>query len=230
MNPPSVHTALSPAATAAGRARARARRLLVPVLALGAIIAVGTVLWHRVPMRTRIAWEGYRSALFSAGPVLAIGDSITYQAAPASLCGEKVTNAAVPGDRIGDLLARAPVLLRLMEPKRVVVAIGINDTGPGHMDIAEWRARYRTLLGLFPKSSLVLVEVNPVDPGHPGYVPLHDRDFIARQNATIRTLAQETGASVVPAPAAVATVDGLHLTREGVAQWRQRLAAAGCAG
>ena len=204
--------------------------MLVAALALLAVIGSGLLLWYRMPMHNRLVWASYRAALFSDAPVLAIGDSIAFQAVPESLCGDKVLNAAIPGDQLADLLHRAPLLIRLVQPRRVVVAIGVNDSGFGHMAVDDWAARYRALLGYFPASSLVLVEVNPVDLAHPGYVPLHDRDFIARQNVAIRALAREFGASVVPAPAPGHTMDGLHPDATGVGLWQQRLAAAACSG
>ncbi|MDI4655799.1 SGNH/GDSL hydrolase family protein [Xanthobacter autotrophicus] len=177
-----------------------------------------------------MVWKTYRAALVTGAPVLAIGDSITFQAAPSHLCGAKVINAGIPGDQIDDLLDRAPMYRRLAAPRQLVVAIGVNDARTGHMDIAAWSAKYRTLLGFFPKSALVLVEINPVDLGHPGYMPVHDRDFIASQNAAIRALAGESGARVVPAPGASPTMDGLHPDKAGVVLWQQRLAAVACAG
>ncbi|MFG1339779.1 SGNH/GDSL hydrolase family protein [Xanthobacter autotrophicus] len=209
---------------------ARLRRLLMWALAMGGIIGLGLILWHRVPLHTRMIWQTYRTTLFSGAPVLAIGDSITFQAAPSHLCGAKVVNAGIPGDQIDDLLARAPMFSRLATPRQVVVAIGVNDARTGHMDIATWTAKYRTLLGYFPQSGLVLVEINPVDLSHPGYLPVHDRDFIASQNAAIRALARETGARVVTAPAISPTMDGLHPDKTGVALWQERLAGVACAG
>ena len=209
--------------------RARWRLWLMRALAVGGIVGLGLVLWHRIPLHTRMIWQSYRAALITGAPALALGDSITFQAAPSHLCGTRMLNSGIPGDQIDDLLARAPVFSRIATPRQVVVAIGVNDARTGHMDIAAWTAKYRTLLGYFPRSALVLVEVNPVDLGNPRYLPVHDRDFIASQNAAIRMLARETGARVVAAPGAAPTLDGVHPDKTGVALWQQRLAAVACA-
>lgn len=234
MTQPSADTVAAPTpAVAPDRRRpdrARIHRLLMRVLAVGGIVGIGLVLWHRIPLHTRIVWQTYRAALMTGAPVLAIGDSITFQAAPSHLCGAKVVNAGIPGDQIDDLLARAPMFSRLATPRQLVVAIGVNDARTGHMDIETWTAKYRTLLGYFPRSALVLVEINPVDLSHPRYLPVHDRDFIASQNAAIRALARETGARVVAAPGASPTMDGLHPDKAGVVMWQERLAAVACAG
>ncbi|MFG1348233.1 SGNH/GDSL hydrolase family protein [Xanthobacter autotrophicus] len=232
MNRPTAPSAAAPAAAPTKRRvdRARLRRLLMRALAVGGIVGLGLVLWHWIPLHTRIVWKTYRAALVTGAPVLAIGDSITFQSAPSHLCGARVVNAGIPGDQIDDLLARAPMFARLATPGQLVVAIGVNDARTGHMDIATWSAKYRTLLGYFPKSVLVLVEINPVDLSHPGYLPVHDRDFIAGQNAAIRALARETGARVVTAPPTSPTMDGLHPDKAGVVLWRERLAAVACAG
>ncbi|MFG1380452.1 SGNH/GDSL hydrolase family protein [Xanthobacter versatilis] len=242
MTQPCARTAAAPVVAPASReadtrsadrarsGRARWRLWLMRALAVGGIVGLCLVLWNRIPLHTRMIWKSYRVALMTGAPVLALGDSITFQAAPSHLCGTKVLNSGIPGDRIDDLLARAPMFSRLATPRQVVVAIGVNDARTGHMDIGTWAAKYRTLLGYFPKSELVLVEVNPVDLGNPHYLPVHDRDFIASQNAAIRVLAGETGARVVTAPAASPTMDGLHPDKTGVVLWQQRLAAVACAG
>ncbi|MCG5234568.1 SGNH/GDSL hydrolase family protein [Xanthobacter oligotrophicus] len=237
MTQPSAHTVAAPAVSPAKRVadkrragRARWRLWLMRALAVGGIVGLTLVLWHRIPLHTRMIWQSYRAALITGAPVLALGDSITFQAAPSHLCGTKVLNSGIPGDQIDDLLARAPMFSRLATPRQVVVAIGVNDARTGHMDIGDWAAKYRTLLGYFPKSALVLVEVNPVDLGNPRYLPVHDRDFIASQNAAIRVLARETDARVVTAPGVAPTMDGVHPDKAGVELWRQRLAAVACAG
>jgi len=207
--------------------RVSRRTLGCLVAGAAAALAAGTAVSH-MPMRDRVRIEATIRSNFTRAPVLAIGDSITYEAAPGHLCGARVFNAAVPGDRLSDLLAEAPDFAVRLAPERVVIAIGINDSLPPHPDIAQWADDYRTLVALFAGRDLVLVEINPVDPRISSFVTQLDQDFIQRANAVIRDIAAETGAHVVPAPREVITRDGLHPTPAGAALWRARLSEAAC--
>lgn len=208
--------------------RARLRPWLLLLLAAGAATALAATAISHIPQRTRIAFKADLDARFSSAPVLAIGDSITYQAAPRSLCGEEVLNAAVPGDKIDDLLSRAGSLESHLQPARVVIAIGANDAVKPKHDIAEWRALYRELISRFPGSQLVLVEVNPVEHGRSPYADMLDQTYVGEQNAAIRAIAAEAGAVVVPAPQSVSTTDGIHPSKAGALLWRARLSSAAC--
>lgn len=210
-------------------ARGRVRRLVWTAAALLAAAFAATLAIKQIPLRHRVQFRVEVLSHFSRAPVLVIGDSITYQAAPRSLCGAPVFNAAVPANRLDDLLADAPALAARMKPERVVVAIGVNDSASPRTGIAEWEAKYLTLLSFFEGSELVLVEINPVD-ARVGYAGLLDHDFMARENAAIRAIAARTGARVVPAPAQSPTRDGLHPTSFGAALWRERLSATACSG
>lgn len=190
-------------------------------------IAAGVAVSH-MPMRDRVRIQTAIRSSFTRAPVLAVGDSITYEAAPRHLCGARVFNAAVPGDRLADLLADATKLAARLAPERVVIAVGINDSLPPHPDVAQWAHDYRTLTSLFAGRELVLVEINPVDPRYSDFVALLDRDFVRQANAAIRAIAAETGARLVPAPTEVITRDGLHPTLAGAALWRARLSDAAC--
>lgn len=206
--------------------RGRPMWVLLAGLAVAALAAAGV---SHMPLRTRVGLEVEARSHLTDARVLAIGDSITHQSAPHALCGEEMFNAGVPGDRLDDLLARAPALVRRIRPGRVVVAVGVNDAAYPHGDIAQWREKYRALLQQLAGSRLVLVEVNPVEPGRSADVQeMLDPDFMAQQNAAIRALAAQTGARVVPAPAVAPTRDGLHPTPAGVGLWRARLVAAAC--
>lgn len=212
----------------APRQWARLRPWFLTLAAAGALAGLGTAVVSHIPQRTRIAFEADVRARFSSAPVLAIGDSITYQAAPRSLCGEEVLNAAVPGDKIDDLVSRAGSLESHLQPARVVIAIGANDAVRPKHDIAEWRALYRDLIARFPGSQLVLVEVNPVERGRSPYADMLDQTYVGEQNAAIRAIGAEAGAVVVQAPQSVSTIDGIHPSRAGALLWRARLSSAAC--
>ncbi|NMN60613.1 hypothetical protein FHT36_004543 [Xanthobacter sp. SG618] len=220
--------ALALAPTLSARQRARLRPWLVALAVAGLAAALVALALHQIPLRARIALEADVRARLSSAPVLAIGDSITYQAAPRSLCGEEVLNAAVPGDKIDDLVSRAGSLESHLQPARVVIAIGANDAVKPKHSIAEWRTLYREIISRFPGSQLVLVEVNPVEHGRSPYADMLDQTYVAQQNAAIRAIGAETGAVVVPAPQSVSTTDGIHPSRAGALLWRARLFSAAC--
>ncbi|MFS8037530.1 SGNH/GDSL hydrolase family protein [Xanthobacter sp. AM11] len=211
-----------------GRSSARPRGWMLAALALAGAALAATLAAEQIPRRQRIAFEVDIRSRFTHAPVLVIGDSIAHEAAQDSLCGDAVFNAAVPADRLANLLARAPALFARVRPRRVVVAIGVNDSPRPHRSIETWRADYLDLVAAFEGADLVLVEVNPVDPRASDYVRRLDQDFIAGQNAAIRAIARQVGARVVPAPLKASTRDGLHPSTAGAALWRTRLADAAC--
>lgn len=216
-----------------GAARRPWRRLssrLYGALA-AAVLALAAGMWvSHMPMRERVRIEAKLASNFTRAPVLAIGDSITFEAAPRHLCGARVFNAAVPGDGLADLIADAPDFAVRLAPQRVVIAIGVNDSARPDADVEVWAEDYRTLVALFAGRDLVLVEINPVDPARSPDIALLDQAFIRRANAAIRAIGAEVGARVVPAPAQSITRDGLHPTLAGAFLWRARLAEAACRG
>ncbi|MEP9350188.1 SGNH/GDSL hydrolase family protein [Xanthobacter sp. KR7-225] len=201
------------------------RPLLTVAIAAGAAAMAAS----HIPPRERLRLQAKLGSYVSTAPMLLVGDSISRQAGPGELCGAPVFNAAVPGDRVADLVADAAAYAaRLTAARTVVIAIGANDAWPGHRDLEGWVADYRKLVALYAGRQLVLVEINPPDMGVPMFVKLLDLDFIAGANAAIRTIAAETGARLVPAPARVPTRDGLHPTPAGIELWRSRLVQVTC--
>lgn len=213
-----------------GAARSRrAAALRWMLIALPGALAALAVAMLVLPAATRIHIRHEVGALFTHAPVLLLGDSISYANAPARLCDREVFNAAVPGAKLRDLLDHGPKLAERIQPRQVVVAVGVNDAVIPHIGIGAWTEQYRRLLAGLGGADLTLVEVNPVDARFPVVARSFDRSFIALQNAAIRELAARSGARLVRAPSSVETWDGLHPDAAGGLQWQDRLARAACA-
>lgn len=198
------------------------------IAAAVALVAAGYAAMH-VPLVARIQIQHELKSFGTRAPVMILGDSIAYASSPQTLCGEEVFNAAVPGAGVADLLGQGVRLADRVQPRRVVVAIGVNDAARSRADLQKWAAEYRQLVMSLSSEDLTLVEVNPLDSSFPAMTRLFDTDFIAQQNAIIRTLAAETGAHLVRAPLTSETADGLHPNAGGTVLWRARLSQSACA-
>lgn len=199
------------------------------LIALLTILATFAYAASLVPPTARIRIRHEAASFFTRAPVLLLGDSISHANGPARLCEQEVFNAAVPGAKLKDLLGQGVRLANRIHPRRVVVAVGVNDAIIPHIGIGEWTAQYRQLLTGLDGADITLVEINPVDARFPVVARSFDRSFIALQNAAIRDLAARSGARLVRAPSAVETGDGLHPDAAGGRLWRERLAQTACA-
>lgn len=167
---------------------------------------------------------------FAHAPVVMLGDSIAFEAATPTLCGAAMFNGAVPGSRLADLAADGAGVVERVNPRTVVIAIGINDVMRPHgYDFAAWKRSYTQLVDGLAGRELVLVEINPVDLKGPLVAGEFNGTQITTANAFIRELADARGLKRVPAPEAIPTRDGLHPSPAGQDMWRARLMETACA-
>ncbi len=191
-------------------------------------VILAVILVERIPRATAIRAEVAIESHFSDAPVVLLGDSIAYGAGPASLCGQPVFNAAVPRSTVRDVLSDGPPVVARIQPKAVVVAIGVNDAVLPKESVDTWKQRYLALLAKLAPAHPILVEINPIDETYPNRNRLYDRAYMARQNVALREIATQTGAQLVPAPTHALTFDGLHPSPAGAALWRDRLSRVAC--
>jgi acyl-CoA thioesterase-1 len=199
----------------------RPGRVVLVVLATGALIAVGWALWPE---------SRHRSAQVGGPPgasiVVFLGDSITHgHRLPGDVAfphrvgqalGIPVVNAGISGDTTEGGLTRLDRDVLTRHPRLVVVELGVNDVlgrWPGERTVANLRAITQRIRA--QGAAVILLHISlPSVPGDG-----HRRDFreIARTEGA--TLVEDFLAGVVPGH----TYDGLHPDEQGQAILAERL-------
>lgn len=157
-----------------------------------------------------------------AGDVLLIGDSIAERSGIESLCGRPVFNAGISGARLEDVDDLGKRLSTELHPSRTVIEIGTNDASKRYMtDPAKWRDRYIALIRALRGVPITLVPAPAIESGKSVSKNI-DASHLDRLNAELPAIAKATGAKLLARPVA-ATTDGVHLSREGAAEWRAAL-------
>lgn len=172
---------------------------------------------------------------------LVFGDSIVEGTTIDTLCGESALAAGAWGARLADLAMIAPKIAAEARPKRIVVAIGINDTRfHTPTDPAAFAAAYRALITPW-RTAGIEVSVATLAPVVRGR-DLGDRHFdtarAARLSAEIRALAADLGLRVVPFDELprdpeggldpTLAPDGVHPNADGYRAWHAILEKAVC--
>lgn len=169
-----------------------------------------------IPRRAWIIEESAKRT--PPGAVLLVGDSLTERSGVTSLCGQPVFNAGISSATLHDLAAMALRLKGELAPARVFLAIGTNDARLG-TDPAAFEREYRALVAGFAPLPVVVVPIPAVGQG-----AVVSPQAVAELNRRIERIP----ATRHLAPFAVPTVDGVHPTVAGAAQWREHVAG-GCA-
>jgi lysophospholipase L1-like esterase len=175
---------------------------------------LGAGVWHidkpsPAELRAQIIRDAPRAP---KGGVLLIGDSITEAEHIESLCGLPVFNAGIAGTTVEDWAKLAPYLVRELQPKIVVYALGANNAATQRpFEVSTWSARYRTLRA--PGS--YVMGVWPIEPEKN---PAFSAQRVAEMNAE---LVGEPG--YIKPPSSPMTWDGVHLTWAGRSKWAETL-------
>lgn len=194
----------------------RAAILLLVLLCI-AIPAGWAVRHKRQQVHHDQSYTAKRSAMVQANAAIAppqdfvaLGDSLTEEVYLADVCGRSF-NAGVGGARVDDVIVVADRILKRLQPKVILVAVGTNDFWTG-MDAATFRTRYAALLARLPHAHIILMGLPESADG----------------TAVIREMAKARGfAYVDPVTGPENTVDdGAHLKLPGARLYRQRIAAA----
>jgi lysophospholipase L1-like esterase len=167
-----------------------------------------------IPRRAWILEESAKRT--PPGAVLLVGDSLSERSGLTSLCGRPVFNAGISSATLHDVAALAARLKGELAPERVFVAIGTNDARVG-TDPDAFEREYRALVAGFAPLPVVLVPIPAVGEG-----AVVSPEAVAALN---RRIARVPAARRLD-QFAVPTVDGVHPTIAGAAQWREQLARA----
>lgn len=147
-----------------------------------------------------------------SGPTyLVIGDSITEAAALRPVCRRAPINAGIGGATVPTFASLARQYALSTKPDLIILALGTNDSF--HGSTAFFAASYTSLLRSLSDWPVAIV---PIPAGEK--VPAAG-DF----NAVLRALAAERKLLVVPDVQRLTTTDGIHLTPQAYAEWRERL-------
>jgi lysophospholipase L1-like esterase len=175
-----------------------------------------------------------RAAAVGSCEVLVVGDSLVE-----GLHGRRndtaVFAAGVRGAGTADWLGYAPLLLRVVKPKMIILALGVNDAPRLRPDgLPDFLRRYEEVCRLLSRdgAKLAVSTMLPVRRAKGGKGRAANRidpAMLRRMNAGIVRTAAAGGYEVINAFAAVAdgagmlpqplTVDGIHLTKAGYERW-----------
>jgi len=200
--------------------RGRGLGLKLVFAALIAVLLGASVLWLRHATRESrhaATYTAKRSAMLwlnaAVAPpqnFVALGDSITEAVYLADVCGTSF-NAGIGGGKIEDVSSLADKILKRLQPRILLIAVGTNDIWAGS-DIPTFTQHYTQLVEHLPKARTILMGV----PNSPD------------ASAMIRTLAAKRGAIYVPPVTGsdYTIADGAHLKPAGARMFRQRVAGA----
>jgi lysophospholipase L1-like esterase len=182
-----------------------------------------------------------RAAAVGACEVLIVGDSLV-EGLHRNYSDRDIFAAGVRGAGTADWIAYTPLLLRVIRPKTVILALGVNDSPRLSRDkLPDFFRRYEELCRLFSEGSskLVVSTMLPVrrGKGKKGRAAMRiDPGMLRSMNAGIVNIAGAGGYGVIDSYGAVAdragmlppllTFDGIHLTKEGYERWEKVLLAA----
>ncbi|MDR2604201.1 MAG: SGNH/GDSL hydrolase family protein [Desulfovibrio sp.] len=179
-----------------------------------------------------------RAAAVGSCEVLVVGDSLV-EGLHGNYSGKDIFAAGVRGAGTADWLVYAPLLLRVIKPKAVILALGVNDSPRLRPDkLPYFFRRYEEVCRLLSEggAKLTVSTMLPVRraKGKQGRAANRiDPAVLRRMNAGIVQIADAGGYGVIHSFAAVAdgagmlpqplTSDGIHLTKAGYERWEKVL-------
>ena len=151
---------------------------------------------------------------------LAVGDS-RIERAVQSAFGPELVLGGYGGARIGELVEVARALCRVASPKRVVLAVGLNDARDLQVVASTLHGDANRLLQACPKAKSTVLAVWPAELDREPYAIAASAERIALVNRVLHHAARRHGARFVlpPAGTLVKTTDGLHFSPESNQQW-----------
>ncbi len=163
---------------------------------------------------------------------MVVGDSITaFAPLPPTVCGIPLLKAGIGGNRVSHALALAEELNGL-NPTAMVIAIGINDAqirfwkNPDRIE--QFERNYVTLIKSF-HSKISLAGITAIELGKK-YSDRYDLPAAEKLNVLIKHTAESINLPFIDiselGPTSTTTVDGVHLTEQANAVWRDRIVAA----
>jgi lysophospholipase L1-like esterase len=178
-----------------------------------------------------------RAAAVGDCEVLVVGDSLV-EGLHDNYSDKAVFAAGVRGSGTADWTAYTPLLLRVITPKKIILALGVNDSPRLSPDkLPDFFRRYEEVCRRLSRGTpkLAVSTMLPVRPGggKKRAAAGIDPAVLRRMNAGIVNIARAGGYEVIDSFAAVAdrsgmlpqplTFDGIHLTRAGYERWEKIL-------
>ncbi len=170
-----------------------------------------------------------------------VGDSITQLSGLTEMCGQSVLNAGVGGARVHQVIDLLVYALRRVKTDRVLIAIGVNDTGGSNpTNIESFKNSYRKLVSIAAATGapVTVATIAPTGNAFQAVNRNFDRELIKRFNDEIRKIGVEFNTSIAEIYKDLAgkdgflspdfTVDGVHLTEAGYQPWIRALKNSAC--
>ena len=155
------------------------------------------------------------------GVIVLVGDSIAEMSWMPSLCGRTVLNAAIGGTGVLEAAQAIALVKAHVRPAAVIIAVGVNDASRERsFDAVAWRDTLQRAVAAAAPAKVLLVEPLPVEASK----PLGTAQFNVGRLGEIRRMVRAARLPFIPAPAAVATYDGVHPTTAERQAWVRRLA------
>ncbi|WAC49050.1 GDSL-type esterase/lipase family protein [Asticcacaulis sp. SL142] len=156
---------------------------------------------------------------------IVLGDSLTEFARLNDLCGQPVLNAGVSGATIQDTAGWSDdVIASSARPERLIFALGTNNAKTylvKAQPVEQTLSAYRTLITRYKGYDIAIATIPNIGAAA---ADRFDQAYIDRLNAGIRTLATETGATLIELGHPVPTRDGVHLQPSAYSLWSTQMA------
>jgi hypothetical protein len=195
-------------------------RVAAQISAATAVVAGSLIVWaipFHYPRAVGIAAE----LVSSRATFVVIGDSITEIASPDTVCGERAINAGIANYTTEDYVSALKLFKPLLGHRRVIVALGTNDTWPGTPSYERFGSVYRELLRSLTGRIEAVVLVPPSRYGG-RYPDRRRRDHVNRVITELTTAAGIPTVMVADMP----TSDGVHPNARGTELWQTALQSA----
>lgn len=168
------------------------------------------------------------------GGIVFLGDSLTdYVPFSELLPGLPVINRGIAGDNTLGALRRIDEVISL-KPSKLFILLGTNDIVYNMSEETTAGNLMEIIRRVQKDSPSTKIYLETIMPTNPNFETNRPNDVIASLNVRLREVAQETGCTTIYTHSHMAedgilplkyTVDGLHLSGEGVRRWVELLAA-----
>lgn len=176
----------------------------------------------------RIHRSIFESMPRNEGGIVFLGDSLTdYVPFNELLPGLPVINRGIAGDNTLGALIRIDEVISL-KPAKLFILLGTNDivyNMSAEKTAENLTAIIRKVKEGSPETKIYLETIMPTNPNYETHRP---NDVINSWNERVRAVAKETGCTLIDTHTHMAengilpekyTVDGVHLTGEGIVRW-----------
>ncbi|MDC7674997.1 GDSL-type esterase/lipase family protein [Asticcacaulis machinosus] len=156
---------------------------------------------------------------------IVFGDSLTEFAKLDTLCGAPVLNAGISGATIQDTAGWTDDLIASSKrPERLIFALGTNNAKTHLIQVQpveQTLMAYRALITRYQGYDIAIATIPNIGAAA---ADRFDQAYIDTLNAGIRTLAHETGATLIELGRPIPTHDGVHLQPSGYITWNAQMA------